>query len=132
MQRSMRKVLVGLGSGLIAAILCSCSQNKASPKADASELERAFALTAGAIPTDEPTTAALAVKAVAAIRAQDWPKAVPILTQLRTTRGLTAQQLEAVHNANGNAYVRLVEMAKKGSEDAEATLRMLSKSAAVR
>lgn len=129
----MRKTPIGFVVALVAAIaLCGCGQNKASPKADVSELERAFALKPSATPGDEQTPAALAAKAVAAIRAQDWTKAVPILTQLRTTKGLTAQQLEAVHNANGNASVRLVEMANKGNQDAKATLEMLSKSAASR
>jgi len=129
----MRKTLLGFVAALVAAIaLCGCGQHKASPKADASELERAFALKPGAPLGDEQTPAALAAKAVAAIRAQDWTKAVPILTQLRTTKGLTAQQLEAVHNANGNAYVRLVEMDKKGNPDAKATLEMLNKAASAR
>ena len=40
--------------------------------------------------------------------------------------GLTAQQCEAVHNANGNAYVRLVERAGKGDAEAKAALARLS------
>ena len=129
----MYKTLVGFVTCLIAALVfCGCGQNKASPKVDALELERAFALKPGAIPGDEPSPAALAAKAVTAIRAQDWPKAVPILTQLRKTKGLTAQQLVAVHNANGNAHVRLVEMDKKGNPDAKATLEMLNNAASAR
>ena len=129
----MRKTLIGFVVALVAAIaLCGCGQNKASPKADASELERAFALKPGATPGDEQTPAALAAKAVDAIRAQHWSKAVAILTQLRTTKGLTAHQSEAVHNANGNAYVQLVEMARKGNQDARATLEMLNKAASAR
>ena len=123
-------VLVVFAVSLVGALAwCGCGQKKASPKADAGELERAFSLQPGAVPGDETTPAGLAAKAVAAIRAQDWVNAVPMLTQLRTTKGLTPQQFEAVHNANGNAYVRLVELANKGNQEAKETLQMLKKAA---
>ena len=125
--------LITLGlSLLVATALCGCEQKKASPKADATELERAFNLPASATDGNEKSPAALAAKAVAAIRDQDWVKAVPVLTQLRTTKGLTPQQFEAVHNANGNAYVKLVELADKGDQNAKATLEALSRSASRR
>jgi len=110
----------------LSAVLCvavgGCGGKKASPKADAAELERAFVLQAGATPADSQTPAGLAAGAVAAIKTQDWVKAVGFLDQLRRIRGLTADQMQAVHNAGANAYVRLVELANQGSTEAKAVL----------
>ena len=129
----MRYTLAPFLAGLTAAlVLCGCGQNKASLKADALELEKAFNLKPGVTPADDRSPAALAAKAVAAIRARDWPNAVSTLTRLRTAKGLTAHQSEVVHNANGNAYVQLAEMARKGNQDARATLEMLKKAASAR
>jgi hypothetical protein len=107
---------------LLSASLVGCGGKNASPKADAMELEQAFGLKPGAPPSEEPTPAGLASRAVAAIRAQDWPKAVSLLGQLRRARELTADQMHAVHNAQGNANVRLVELAGKGNAEAKAAL----------
>lgn len=104
---------------------CGSGPKLASPRDDAAALEKAFQLSAAANPSSGP--AALAARAVAAIRAEDWVTAVPLLHQLRTTAGLTAEQFEAVHNANGNAYVRLVEMADRGSAEARGVLDRLKK-----
>ena len=107
---------------LLAASLVGCGGKKSSAKADSMELERAFGLKPGAPPSEEPTPAGLASRAVAAIRAQDWPKAVSLLGQLRRARDLTADQMHAVHNAQGNANVRLAELAGKGNAEAKAAL----------
>jgi hypothetical protein len=107
---------------LMAAGLVGCGGKKSSARTDAMELERAFGLVPGVAPSEEPTPAGLASRAVAAIRAQDWPKAVSVLGQLRKVRDLTSEQMQAVHNAQGNANVRLVELAAKGNAEAKAAL----------
>jgi hypothetical protein len=105
----------------LCASLTGCGK-KASSKADAMELEQAFGLKPGAPPSEETTPAGLASRAVAAIHAQDWSKAVSLLGQLRRSRDLTADQMHAVHNAQGNANVRLVELAAKGNAEAKAAM----------
>jgi hypothetical protein len=123
---SLVHLVFAAGLGMVLAS-SGCGGEKASPKADAGQLEQAFGIKAGATSAGDNSPADLAARAVAAIRAGDWVKAVPILTQLRTTKGLTAHQFQAVHNANGNAYVRLVELADKGNADAKAVLDWLKK-----
>ena len=115
------RVLLSLLVPILCISLTGCGK-KASSKADAAELERAFALKSGAPPSEEATPAGLASRAVAAIKAQDWPKAVSLLGQLRKVRDLTSDQMQAVHNAQGNANVRLVELAGKGNAEAKAAL----------
>lgn len=115
-------LIVILIVGLLGTTLVGCGGQKSSPKADAMELEQAFGLKAGAPPSDEATPAGRASRAVAAIRAQDWVKSVALLDQLRRVRDLTAAQMQAVHNAQGNANVRMVELAAKGNADAKAAL----------
>ena len=114
-------VLVTAVTCFLALGLTGCGK-KASSKADAMELEQAFGLKPGAPPSEETTPAGLASRAVAAIHAQDWPKTVSLLGQLRRARDLTADQMHAVHNAQGNANVRLVELACKGDAEAKAAL----------
>ena len=118
-----------LGSTFLLAVIISffsagltgCGK-KASANADAMELEQAFGLKPGAPPSEETTSAGMASRAVAAIHAQDWPKAISILGQLRRARDLTADQMHAMHNAQGNANVRLAELAGKGNAEAKAAL----------
>ena len=115
-------LIVILIVGLLGTTLVGCGGHKSSPKADSLELEQAFGLKAGAQPSDEAPPAGRASRAVAAIRAQDWVKSLALLEQLRRVRDLTAAQMQAVHNAQGNANVRMVELAAKGNADAKAAL----------
>lgn len=119
------EILLAACSIWLALGWAGCGQKKASPKADRLALEQAFNLPAATPAPNGNSPAAVAAKAVAAIKAEDWVTAVPLLHQLRSMPGLTADQFEAVHNANGNAYVRLVEMADRGSVEAKAVLDRL-------
>ena len=92
---------------------------KASPKPDIADLEQAFGLTPGALALPDNTPAGAASRAAAAIRAQDWIKTVALLDQLQHARGLTADQMQAVHNASANAYVRMVQLPARGDADAQ-------------
>jgi len=125
---SLATIVLTALMGCLAACLLGCG-SKASPKADATELERVFGLKAGAPASDEPTAAGLASRAVAALRAQEWPKAVVLLEQIRKGRGLTAEQSRAVHNATANALGRVIEQADKGDADAQRLLEARKKSA---
>jgi hypothetical protein len=128
MLRRLSLVHLAFAAGLGIFLASSgCGGEKASLKADAGQLEQAFGIKPGAGSSGDNSPADLAARAVAAIRAGDWVKAVPILAQLRTSKGLTADQFQAVHNANGNAYVKLVELADKGNADAKAVLDSLKK-----
>lgn len=126
-QHFLKDLLRGL---LVCAFVtgwAGCGGKDNSPKADVAELERAFNLTAGAPASGEATPAGQAARAVVAIRAQDWAKAVALLDQLRHVRGLTADQMHAVHNASANAFVRLAELASRGSADAQTLLDRMKK-----
>ena len=114
-------VLLTILVSLLSASLTGCGK-RASAKTDAVELEQAFGLKAGAPPSEDPTLAGLASRAVAAIQARDWSKAVSLLGQLRRAGDLTPDQMHAVHNAQGNANVRLVELAGKGNAEAQAAV----------
>jgi hypothetical protein len=113
---------------MLVLVSVGCARKQGSPEADLRQLQLAFNLRAdGRSPGNDQSSSGLASTAVEAIRAKDWVKAVPVLMQLRTMPELTPAQFEAVHNANGNAYVRLVEMADKGSAEAAAVLDQLKK-----
>ena len=107
---------------LLTAAFAGCGGGKGSAKSDAAALERAFGLNAGAAPSQEPTPAGAASRAVAALRAQDWPRAVSLLNWMRLYASLTVEQARAVQNAYANANVRLVEQAAKGNAEAKAAL----------
>jgi len=64
----------------------------------------------------------VASRAVAALRAQDWPRAITLLDWMRLYASLTADQAHAVQNAYANAHLRLTEQAAKGNADAKAAL----------
>jgi len=122
MKRSLAcAVLLTILVSFLSASLTGCGK-RTSAKADAVELEQAFDLKAGAPPSEDPTPAGLASRAVAAIQARDWSKAVSLLGQLRRAGDLTPDQMHAVHNAQGNANVRLVELAGKGNAEAQAAV----------
>ena len=102
--------------------LLACGGNKTSAGADAKELEQAFGLTAGAAPSQEPTLAGVASRAVAALHAQDWPRAMSCLNWMRQYASLTVDQARTVQTAYANAYLRLTELAAKGNAEAKAAL----------
>jgi hypothetical protein len=64
----------------------------------------------------------VASRAVAALRTQDWPRAMSLLSWIRLNPGLTLDQARAVQNAYANAYLRLTEQAAKGNAEAKAAL----------
>jgi hypothetical protein len=128
MSRRLSLAVLLFAAGVSAAVgLCGCEGQKSSPEADAVQLEQAFGVKAGPASRGDNSPADLAATAVTALRSRDWVKALPILTQLRNTKGLTASQLEAVHNASSNAYVKLVGLANKGNPEAKAMLERLDK-----
>ena len=118
----MRMVAVSVVACFLAAGLPGCSGGKGSTKSDAAELERAFGLKAGAAPSQESTPAGVASRAVAALRAQDWSRAVSLLNWMRLYANLTADQARTVQNAYANAYLCLTELAAKGNAEAKAAL----------
>ena len=118
----MRMVAVSVVACFLAAGLAGCSGGKGSTKSDATELERAFGLKAGAAPSQESTPAGVASRAVAALRAQDWSRAVSLLNWMRLYASLTVDQARAVQNAYADAHLRLTEQAAKGNTEARAAL----------
>ena len=102
--------------------LLGCGGNRTSAGADAKELEQAFGLKAGAAPSQESTPAGAASRAVAALRAQDWSRAVSLLNWMRLYASLTVDQARAVQNAYADAHLRLTEQAAKGNAEAKAAL----------
>ena len=109
-------------AGWLTVGLLGCGGKITSTKSDAAGLERAFGLKAGEAPSQEPTPAGVASRAVAALRAQDWPRAMSLLDWLRRHASLTVDQARAVQNAYGNASIRLSELADKGNAEAKAAL----------
>lgn len=117
---------LALACGLAAAA-SGCGAKASSAKADATELEQAFALKGGQTSSDETSPAGLAARALQAMRAEDWSTAMAFLERLRRTRALTPDQSRAVHNASANLYVRLAELAAGGDIKAQQTLDALKK-----
>lgn len=118
----IRTMAAGFVACVLVAVLAGCGGNKGSAKSDAAQLERAFGLKAGAPPFQESTPAGVASQAVAALRAQDWPRALPLLDWMRRYASLTADQARGVQNAYATTFLRLTEQAAKGNGDAKAAL----------
>jgi hypothetical protein len=116
------RVAVSVVACFLAAGLAGCGGGKSSAKSDATELERAFGLKAGDAPSQESTPAGVASRAVAAIRAQDWPRALSLLNWMRMYASLTSDQARAVQSAYVNAHLRLSELAATGNAEAKAAL----------
>jgi hypothetical protein len=102
--------------------LLGCGGSRTSAGASAEELKQAFGFKVGDAPSDEPTVKGVASRAIAALRAQDWPKALSLLSWIRLNSGLTLDQARAVQNAYANAHLRLTELAAKGNAEAKAAL----------
>jgi len=118
----MRVAAIKILICFLAAALAGCSGGNGSPKSDAAELERAFALKAGAQPSPESTPAGVASRAVAALRAQDWARAISLLDWLRLYARLTADQARVVQRAYADAHIRLTQQAANGNAEAKAAL----------
>lgn len=107
---------------LLAAGLTGCGEGISSPKSDVKDLERVFELKPGTPPSPEPTAAAGAARAVAAIREQDWPRALSHLNWMRMYGNLTPDQARAVQTAYASAHRRLSELAANGNLNAKTAL----------
>lgn len=106
----------------LGVVWTGCGGGKGSVKSDAAELERAFGLKAGDAPSQESTPPAVASRAVAALKAQDWPGALSLLNWLRLYASQTPDQARAVQNAFANVHLQVTELAAKGNPDAKAAL----------
>jgi hypothetical protein len=118
----IRTMAITVAACFLAAGLAGCGGGKGSARSDAADLERAFDLKPGAAPSQESTPAGVASRAVAALRARDWPRAVSLLNWVRLYASLTVDQARAVQNAYANAHLRLTEQAAKGNAEAKAAL----------
>jgi hypothetical protein len=99
-----------------------CGGGKGSVKSDAAELERAFGLKAGDAPSQESTPPAVASRAVGALKAQDCPRALPLLNWLRLYASLTVDQARAVQNAYASVHLQVGALAANGNPEAKAAL----------
>ncbi len=125
----MRFVVVGFLVLFLASGLYGCGRDKGSAKSDAGELEQAFGLISGAPPSQESTPEAVASRAVEALRAQDWPRALSLLEWMRVYAKLTPDQARVVQKVSGKVYIRISELAANGNAEAKAALDRARKEA---
>lgn len=122
MKTGLMRVAVKILICFLAAVLAGCGGDNGSPKSDAAELERAFALKTGEQPSQESTPAGVASRAVAALRAKEWSRALSLLNWIRLYASLTPDQAHAVQKAYADAHHRLTQQAAKGDAKAQAAL----------
>jgi hypothetical protein len=121
-----------LTASVAVLLLTGCGKKKTDPAA----LEAAFksepAAEAAATPTPEAPAVQtgearkLAQDAAAAIRKDDYSDAIVLLQQLRTSRGLTADQLTAAQETMARFQADLAAKADAGDQKAKAALALIS------
>ena len=101
---------------LIAVFLAGCGKPAGTNTA---EFEKAFRLAKGAQGApDDPAIKGACEETLAALKANDLPRALGPLGILHYTQGLTVDQEIAVQNLLGGVQVKLAEKAERGDKAA--------------
>jgi hypothetical protein len=108
----------GLALVILATVVAAGCKPKA--EADVAPLEKAFAdvKPAAGQPSEQQQAVDLVAAALAAAKANDYPKAAASLTVLRTTGALTPDQRAAVQDAMSNVQSELARRADAGDQAA--------------
>lgn len=106
---------------LLAVSLLAATGCKKGAEADVEPLEKAFPKAAAAT-GDGQSPADLVAAALAAAKANDYPKAAASLTVLRSQSSLTPEQRAAVQDTMGNIQSELARRAESGDAAAAQAL----------